>query len=128
VGTRASSAELAIHFASLRVWLYLSLIFRLRCPARDMDVASDANLSAILLTNDAIAAQAIKGHRASVAARRAKTRKRTADLLPVIQSIQATGASSLRQIADVLNERGIRTARGCEWSAIQVNRILMSRH
>src|ERR1700722_4424418 len=41
--------------------------------------------------NDAIAAHAIKGHRASIAARRSKAAKRAGDLLPVIRSIQAAG-------------------------------------
>lgn len=74
--------------------------------------------------NDAIAAHAMKGHRASIAARRAKAGKRASDLLPVIRSIQAAGASSLRQVAGVLNERGIRTPRGGEWSAVQVKRVI----
>jgi DNA invertase Pin-like site-specific DNA recombinase len=76
--------------------------------------------------NDAIAAHAMTGHRASVAARKAKASKRAGDLVPVIQSIQQTGAGSLRQIAGVLNKRGIRTPRGGEWSAVQVQRMLQA--
>jgi hypothetical protein len=38
----------------------------------------------------------------------------------VIESIKEEGATSLRQIAAVLNERGITAARGGEWSAVQV--------
>jgi hypothetical protein len=49
---------------------------------------------------------------------------RAGDLLPVIESIKAEGATSLRQIAAVLNERGITTARGSEWGAVQVQRVL----
>jgi Recombinase len=48
------------------------------------------------------------------------------DVLPVIQAIKAEGNSSLREIAAALNERGITTARGGEWSAVQVKRILDS--
>jgi DNA invertase Pin-like site-specific DNA recombinase len=44
--------------------------------------------------------------------------------LPVISQIQASGLSSLRAIAGALNARGIRTARGGEWSATQVKRVL----
>jgi DNA invertase Pin-like site-specific DNA recombinase len=61
------------------------------------------------------------------AARRLKTEKacrRAADLLPVIRSIQAAGASSLRDIAVGLNERNITAPRGGEWSAVQVQRVL----
>jgi hypothetical protein len=48
------------------------------------------------------------------------------DVLPGIQAIKAEGNSSLREIAAALNERGITTARGGEWSAVQVKRILDS--
>lgn len=46
------------------------------------------------------------------------------ELLPVIQNIQADGAGSLREIADRLNSLGITTARGSEWHANSVRRIL----
>ncbi|MBM1173840.1 recombinase family protein [Microvirga arabica] len=39
-------------------------------------------------------------------------------------SIQTGCATSLRQIAAALNERHIRTARGKEWTAAQVVRVL----
>jgi DNA invertase Pin-like site-specific DNA recombinase len=57
-------------------------------------------------------------------ARTAEADKRASDLLPVIRSIQAEGAQSLRQIAARLNERNITTPRGGEWSAVQVQRLL----
>lgn len=57
-------------------------------------------------------------------ARTAEADRRAADLLPVIRSIQAEGAVSLRQIAAGLNERNIATPRGAEWSAVQVQRAL----
>lgn len=71
-----------------------------------------------------IAAQAAKGARASIAVRSAKSRKRAIDLLPVVEDLRAEGAASLRQIAAGLNQRGIPAARGGEWSAVQVQRIL----
>jgi DNA invertase Pin-like site-specific DNA recombinase len=49
---------------------------------------------------------------------------RAADLAPIIADLQASGATSLRQIATGLNARGIRTARGGTWSAVQVQRVL----
>jgi DNA invertase Pin-like site-specific DNA recombinase len=59
--------------------------------------------------------RAAEGALASVAVRRAKTAKRSADLLPMVREIQASGANSLRQIAAILNTCGIPTAReaGC---------------
>ena len=52
---------------------------------------------------------------------------RIADLKPIIADLRATGASSLRQIAAGLNKRGIPTARGAAWSAVQVKRVLERR-
>jgi DNA invertase Pin-like site-specific DNA recombinase len=49
---------------------------------------------------------------------------RSADLVPVIHDVQTKGAKSLRQIASELNSRGIQTARGGAWSAVQVQRVL----
>ena len=51
-------------------------------------------------------------------------RQRAADLRPIIVDVQRSGASSLRQIAAELNQRGIPTARGGTWSAVQVKRVL----
>jgi hypothetical protein len=56
--------------------------------------------------------------------RTAEADKRAHDLLPVIESIQAAGATSLRHIAAVLNDRGITTPRGHGFSAVQVQRVL----
>lgn len=65
-----------------------------------------------------------KGNRASAKVRSEQAQRRASDLLPVIEAIRAEGAGSLRQIAAGLNQRGIATARGCEWSAVQVARIV----
>ena len=46
------------------------------------------------------------------------------NVLPVIRQIQAAGATTLRAIADQLNSRGVRTARGGEWHATTVANIL----
>ena len=58
------------------------------------------------------------------AARTAKAVARAADIAPIIDDIRATGASSLREIAAELNGRGIPTARGGQWSAVQVQRVV----
>ena len=65
-----------------------------------------------------------KGREISRAVRTRKATIRAGDLAPIILEIRASGASSLRQIAAALNERGIRTPRGSEWRAIQVKRVL----
>jgi DNA invertase Pin-like site-specific DNA recombinase len=60
----------------------------------------------------------------SAEAQRARTEARVADLAPIIKELQAVGKTSLRAIAAGLNAQGIPTARGSEWSAVQVMRIL----
>nr|WP_308630993.1 recombinase family protein [Methylobacterium radiotolerans] len=45
------------------------------------------------------------------------------DVLPIIREIQARGGSH-RSIAAEMNARRVRTARGGEWSATQVGRVL----
>jgi DNA invertase Pin-like site-specific DNA recombinase len=65
---------------------------------------------------------------ASAAGRATKTAQaiaRAADVLPIIADIQAGGAKSLREIAAELNARGIPTARGGQWSATQVQRVMV---
>jgi DNA invertase Pin-like site-specific DNA recombinase len=47
-----------------------------------------------------------------------------ANVLPIIREIQNSGVSSLRGIAKALTARGIKTARGGQWSAVQVTDIL----
>jgi DNA invertase Pin-like site-specific DNA recombinase len=58
------------------------------------------------------------------AARTAKSAARVTDIAPIVADIKAKGARSLREIAAGLNERGIPTARGGEWSAVQVQRVM----
>jgi DNA invertase Pin-like site-specific DNA recombinase len=65
-----------------------------------------------------------KGALASAALRSSKAKRRAADIRPIVEDIRASGAVSLRQIAMALNERHIKTARGGEWSAVQVQRVL----
>jgi len=43
---------------------------------------------------------------------------------PIIKEIQASGVSSLRGVARALTARGVRTARGGDWTAVQVSDIL----
>ena len=64
------------------------------------------------------------GAKASVAARIAKASNRASDLVPIIEELKTSGAVSLRQIATGLNAKGIRTARGGAWSAVQVQRVM----
>jgi DNA invertase Pin-like site-specific DNA recombinase len=47
-----------------------------------------------------------------------------ANVLPIIREARKAGASTLREIAEVLNARGISTARGGQWHATSVRNML----
>jgi DNA invertase Pin-like site-specific DNA recombinase len=61
---------------------------------------------------------------ASIASNQAAADERAAKLLPIIRKAQKAGATSLRAIAEVLNDRGIPTPRGGTWAPMQVKNIL----
>ncbi|GJE55758.1 recombinase family protein [Methylobacterium thuringiense] len=63
------------------------------------------------------------GVAASVAKRTEKATQRAEDLGHLVLDLHRDGAS-LRHIAADLNVRGIETARGGQWSAVQVSRVL----
>lgn len=65
-----------------------------------------------------------KGGRVSGQVRRARADQRALDLRPIIVEIGDEGATSLRVIAEGLNERGIPTARDSTWTATAVKRVL----
>ena len=60
----------------------------------------------------------------AVAALQERAVSRAADIAPIVKQLQEAGKTSLRAIAEGLNVAGIPTARGGEWSAVQVMRIL----
>ena len=47
-----------------------------------------------------------------------------ANVLPLIQTIQAAGVTSLRGIATALDARGVPTARGGRWQVSNVRNVL----
>jgi DNA invertase Pin-like site-specific DNA recombinase len=86
-------------------------------------------------TKSALAAAKARGvtlggpklHEARVAAQVAiKTNadQHAAYVLPMIRAAQKHGATSLRDIADALNARGVSTARGGQWHATSVKNVL----
>lgn len=80
------------------------------------------------VSKDKWAVIASKGRRAGMKERMAQSAAWVADVLPIIDDIRESGAESLREIAEALNERGIETRRGGEWSAVQVQRVLQRGH
>lgn len=67
---------------------------------------------------------AAKGRETSIQVRQERAQRRAAELSPIIAEVQASGATTLQAIAAALNARGIPTARGGSWSAVQVQRVL----
>jgi DNA invertase Pin-like site-specific DNA recombinase len=65
-----------------------------------------------------------EARKAAVAATEANATRYAANVLPVIREIQRAGATSLHQIADALNARGISTPRGGRWYAKSVSNVL----
>lgn len=65
-----------------------------------------------------------KMREAGNAARTARADARAAQILPAIAAARKAGASTLREIADALNARGIHSARGAEWHPTSVARVL----
>lgn len=72
------------------------------------------------------------GNRTNLAAAQKTGSARTAaaalrfaeNTVPVILQVRASGVTTLRGIARVLNARGIRSARGGNWAATQVGTVL----
>jgi hypothetical protein len=50
-----------------------------------------------------------------IAANRAAADAFAANVLPLVRQLQTAGVTTTRSIAEALNARGIRTARGGEW-------------
>ena len=50
--------------------------------------------------------------------------QRAANVIPIVRQIQRSGATSLRQIAEALNARGISAPRGGQWHATSVRNVM----
>jgi DNA invertase Pin-like site-specific DNA recombinase len=61
---------------------------------------------------------------AGIATVKAKADQFAANVLPVVENIRANGVATLPGIAEALNSRGIRTARGGQWYATTVKNLL----
>ncbi|MGY3559815.1 hypothetical protein ACVWXP_003084 [Bradyrhizobium sp. USDA 4463] len=62
--------------------------------------------------------------KSAVEAVKAEADRYAANVLPIIREAQKAGASTLRQMAEALNARGIPTARGGRWYAQSVANVL----
>jgi DNA invertase Pin-like site-specific DNA recombinase len=94
--------------------------------ARTKAALAAAKRRGVKLGGDHGARLTAKARAAGRAVLQERAHKRALDLMPVIEELRAAGAVSSRAIAAALNERGIPTARGGEWSSPQVLRVLES--
>jgi DNA invertase Pin-like site-specific DNA recombinase len=65
-----------------------------------------------------------KAAKRGVAAVKADAKRFAANVLPIIREIERSGFTSANAIAAKLNERNVRTARGGQWTHVQVGKIL----
>ena len=65
-----------------------------------------------------------RARKMAVEAVRTEADRYAANVLPIIEAIKRAGATTLREIADALNARGVATARGGLWHAMTVKNVL----
>jgi DNA invertase Pin-like site-specific DNA recombinase len=65
-----------------------------------------------------------RARKMAVEAVRTEADRYAANVLPIIEAIKKAGATTLREIAEALNARGVATARGGLWYAATVRNVL----
>jgi DNA invertase Pin-like site-specific DNA recombinase len=118
-------AELGMDADPFMLHLYAALAEKERAliSARTKAALAAKKAQGIKLGNPRAAEAAIKAQ----AAHRASADRFAANILPIVESIQGAGISSHAGIADALNKRGVRTARGGRWHATTVRNLLARR-
>ena len=104
----------------LHIYAALAEQERRMISARTVAALAAAKARGVKLGNPELAA----AQKAGQATRTAAADKRAAAVLPIIESLKAAGATSLRAIAAGLNAKGVTTARGGRWDAVGVSRVL----
>ena len=114
-------AELGADADPFMLHIYAALAEKERAliAQRTKAALSAAKAKGTRLGNPNIAEARAKG----TASTKAQAARFAATVLPTIREIQRSGAS-LRGIAEKMNSRGIRTARGGTWAATQVSDII----
>jgi DNA invertase Pin-like site-specific DNA recombinase len=85
---------------------------------------SAAKTRGVTLGNPKLAEARQAAHKAAAVANEASADLHAATVLPIIRQIKRAGAATLREIANALNARGVRTARGGQWYATTVSNVL----
>jgi len=115
-------AELGADADPFMLHLYAALAEKERALISQRTKAALAAKKAqgVKLGNPRAAEAAVKAH----AAVRVVADQFAANALPIVREIQASGLTSLREIAGALNARGVHTARGGQWHASTVANLL----
>ncbi len=108
-----------------RTFLQMSAVFA-EWEARKISERTKAALQAAKARGVRLGSPApIKGSEAGIERIQARADAFAARVQPIIVSIQAAGAATLRDIASALSARGIQTARGnTDWKPAQVARLI----
>ena len=116
-------AELGADADPFMLHLYAALAEKERAliSARTKAALAAKKAAGAKLGNPRAAEAAVKAH----AANRATADQFAANVLPIVREIQAAGRTTLREIAESLDARGVRTARGGRWGASTVRNLLM---
>jgi DNA invertase Pin-like site-specific DNA recombinase len=115
-------AELGTDADPFMLHLYAALAGKERSliSQRTRDALKAAKTKGVVLGNPNLA-----GVRArAVASTKAEAERFAKNVAPVIREIKSSGVGSHRAIARALNARGVATARGGVWTAVQVGSIL----
>jgi DNA invertase Pin-like site-specific DNA recombinase len=115
-------AELGNDADPFMLHLYAALAEKERAliAQRTRDALKAAKARGVVLGNPKLADVRAR----AVASTKAEADRFASNVAPIIREIQASGVSSHRGIARALNARGVGTARGGEWTAVQVGSIL----
>ena len=104
----------------LHIYAALAQKERAMISARTKAALRAAKAQGTVLGNPRLSEAQARG----TAAGKARADQFALNTLPVIREIQKRGITSLNAIAKDLNRRGVRTARGKEWTHIQVAQVL----
>lgn len=115
-------AELGTDADPFMLHLYAALAEKERSliSQRTRDALKAAKARGVVLGNPQLAGVRDR----AIASVKAEADRFAQNLVPVIRGIQSSGVASHRAIARALNARGVATARGGQWTAVQVGSIL----
>jgi DNA invertase Pin-like site-specific DNA recombinase len=115
-------AELGADADPFMLHLYAALAEKERAliSQRTKAALAQKKLQGVKLGNPHAAETVGRAH----AANRAAADQFASNVLPIVRTIQASGVISFAGIAEALNARGVRTARGGDWHASTVRNLL----